>query len=87
MLNKQILDLRNLSNPVDIRVGNDVSIVIYEGDNELTIITSMDNLEKLHDAYRKEVNEPTVEELEEKILRLENNIEDKSNIIERLLEE
>lgn len=82
MLNKQMLDLRGLTNPIDIKVGNHVEVGIYEGDNEIEIKSDMNDIEDFYEIYRQRIGEPTIDDLEEKNLKLESKIETLENEIE-----
>lgn len=93
MLNEQILDLRGLYNPVNIKVGNYVRITICEGDSQLKIKLNIDEAEKFYESYREEIGELTTEEMEDMILNLkskietlENDIEYQKQVIDNLLE-
>lgn len=72
------LDFRN--EEIKILVGSDVEIY-NELDTESIVIT-MDQFETLSDKYFISNGEPTREELEEKILKLENVVSDLQEYIE-----
>ena len=72
MINK--LDLDFTQEKVSLTVGE--RAYLNTEDKVCSIEFDIEQFQELHDEYRKEIGEKTVEELEDKILFLEQRIED-----------
>ena len=66
---------------------NDIIISSTDGDTEIRVVLTINQLDKLYAYAMKLYGEPTPEEQEDKILSLENRNEELENLVEQYQEE
>ena len=66
---------------------NDVVLSSTDGDTQVEVILTIEQLDKLYADAMKLYGEPTPEEQEDKILSLENRNEELENLVEQYQEE
>ena len=86
MTNLIMLDIKENDIEVFNKV-NDIIISSTDGDTEIRVVLTINQLDKLYAYAMKLYGEPTPEEQEDKILSLENRNEELENLVEQYQEE
>ena len=86
MTNLIMLDIKENDVEVFNKV-NDIIISSTDGDTEIRVVLTINQLDKLYAYAMKLYGEPTPEEQEDKILSLENRNEELENLVEQYQEE
>ena len=86
MTNLVMLDIKENDIEVFNKV-NDIIISSTDGDTEIRVVLTINQLDKLYAYAMKLYGEPTPEEQEDKILSLENRNEELENLVEQYQEE
>ena len=86
MTNLIMLDIKENDVEVFNKV-NDIIISSTDGDTEIRVVLTINQLDKLYADAMKLYGEPTPEEQEDKILSLENRNEELENLVEQYQEE
>ena len=86
MTNLIMLDIKENDIEVFNKV-NDIIISSTDGDTEIRVVLTINQLDKLYADAMKLYGEPTPEEQEDKILSLENRNEELENLVEQYQEE
>lgn len=86
MTNLVMLDIKENDIEVFNKV-NDIIISSTDGDTEIRVVLTINQLDKLYADAMKLYGEPTPEEQEDKILSLENRNEELENLVEQYQEE
>ena len=82
MTNLIMLDIKE--NDVEVfSKANDIIISSTDGDTEIRVVLTINQLDKLYADAMKLYGEPTPEEQEDKILSLENRNEELENLVEQ----
>ena len=82
MTNLIMLDIKE--NDVEVfSKANDIIISSTDGDTEIRVVLTINQLDKLYADAMKLYGEPTPEEQEDKILSLENRNEELENLLEQ----
>ena len=85
MTNLIMLDIKE--NDVEVfSKSNDIIISSTDGDTEIRVILTIEQLDKLYEDVMKLYGEPTPAEQEDKILSLENRNEELENLVEQYQE-
>ena len=85
MTNLIMLDIKE--NDVEVfSKANDIIISSTDGDTEIRVVLTINQLDKLYADAMKLYGEPTPEEQEDKILSLENRNEELKNLVEQYQE-
>lgn len=85
MTNLIMLDIKE--NDVEVfSKANDIIISSTDGDTEIRVVLTINQLDKLYADAMKLYGEPTPEEQEDKILSLENRNEELENLVEQYQE-
>ena len=79
MASTHINDLRELE--LKMFIGSDITI--KSEDETESVLFDSENFEDLYSKYRTYIGKPTPEEYEDKILSLENKVEELENLIEQ----
>ena len=82
MTNLIMLDIKENDVEVFSKV-NDIIISSTDGDTEIRVVLTINQLDKLYADAMKLYGEPTPEEQEDKILSLENRNEELENLVEQ----
>ena len=82
MTNLVMLDIKENDIEVFNKV-NDIIISSTDGDTEIRVVLTINQLDKLYAYAMKLYGEPTPEEQEDKILSLENRNEELENLVEQ----
>lgn len=82
MTNLVMLDIKENDIEVFNKV-NDIIISSTDGDTEIRVVLTINQLDKLYADAMKLYGEPTPEEQEDKILSLENRNEELENLLEQ----
>lgn len=82
MTNLVMLDIKENDIEVFNKV-NDIIISSTDGDTEIRVVLTINQLDKLYADAMKLYGEPTPEEQEDKILSLENRNEELENLVEQ----
>ena len=82
MTNLIMLDIKENDIEVFNKV-NDIIISSTDGDTEIRVVLTINQLDKLYADAMKLYGEPTPEEQEDKILSLENRNEELENLVEQ----
>lgn len=82
MTNLIMLDIKENDIEVFNKV-NDIIISSTDGDTEIRVVLTINQLDKLYADAMKLYGEPTPEEQEDKILSLENRNEELENLLEQ----
>lgn len=85
MTNLVMLDIKENDIEVFNKV-NDIIISSTDGDTEIRVVLTINQLDKLYADAMKLYGEPTPEEQEDKILSLENRNEELENLVEQYQE-
>lgn len=85
MTNLIMLDIKENDVEVFNKV-NDIIISSTDGDTQVEVILTIEQLDKLYADAMKLYGEPTPEEQEDKILSLENRNEELENLVEQYQE-
>lgn len=85
MTNLIMLDIKENDVEVFNKV-NDIIISSTDGDTEIRVVLTIDQLDKLYADAMRLYGEPTPEEQEDKILSLENRNEELENLVEQYQE-
>ena len=85
MTNLIMLDIKENDIEVFNKV-NDIIISSTDGDTEIRVVLTINQLDKLYADAMKLYGEPTPEEQEDKILSLENRNEELENLVEQYQE-
>ena len=85
MTNLIMLDIKENDIEVFNKV-NDIIISSTDGDTEIRVVLTINQLDKLYADAMKLYGEPTPEEQEDKILSLENRNEELKNLVEQYQE-
>ena len=86
MTNLVMLDIKENDIEVFNKV-NDIIISSTDGDTDIRVVLTINQLDKLYADAMKLYGEPTPEEQEDKILSLENRNEELENLVEQYQEE
>lgn len=82
MTNLIMLDIKE--NDVEVfSKANDIIISSTDGDTDIRVVLTINQLDKLYADAMKLYGEPTPEEQEDKILSLENRNEELENLVEQ----
>ena len=82
MTNLIMLDIKE--NDVEVfSKANDIIISSTDGDTEIRVVLTINQLDKLYADAMKLYGEPTPEEQEDKILSLENRNEELENLVDQ----
>lgn len=85
MTNLVMLDIKE--NDIEVfSKANDIIISSTDGDTEIRVVLTINQLDKLYADAMKLYGEPTPEEQEDKILSLENRNEELENLVEQYQE-
>ena len=85
MTNLIMLDIKE--NDVEVfSKANDIIISSTDGDTEIRVILTIEQLDKLYEDVMRLYGEPTPAEQEDKILSLENRNEELKNLVEQYQE-
>lgn len=85
MTNLIMLDIKE--NDVEVfSKANDIIISSTDGDTEIRVILTIEQLDKLYEDVMRLYGEPTPAEQEDKILSLENRNEELENLVEQYQE-
>ena len=82
MTNLVMLDIKENDIEVFNKV-NDIIISSTDGDTEIRVVLTINQLDKLYADAMKLYGEPTPEEQEDKILSLENRNEELENLVDQ----
>ena len=85
MTNLIMLDIKENDVEVFSKV-NDIIISSTDGDTEIRVILTIEQLNKLYEDVMRLYGEPTPAEQEDKILSLENRNEELENLVEQYQE-